>query len=129
MDPPVQIPTDATAISITSTGQILATIAGSTTQTQIGQVELARFVNPAGLSAIGNNLYEQTAASGDPIVGTPSSTGFSSIQQGSLEASNVDTVSEMVNLIVAQRGYELNSKVVSTADTMLQDIDNMKQFP
>jgi flagellar basal-body rod protein FlgG len=62
-------------------------------------------------------------------VGTPSSTGFSSIQQGSLEASNVDTVSEMVNLIVAQRGYELNSKVVSTADTMLQDIDNMKQFP
>jgi len=129
MDPPVQIPTDATAISVTSTGQILATISGSTTQTQIGQIELARFINPAGLTAIGNNLYQQTAASGDPIVGTPSSTGFSSIQQGSLEASNVDTVSEMVNLIVAQRGYELNSKVVSTADTMLQDIDNMKQFP
>jgi len=129
MDPPVQIPAETTAVSITSTGQIMATIAGSTTQTQIGQIEVARFVNPAGLTDIGNNLYQETAASGDPIVGTPSSTGFSSIQQGSLEASNVDTVSEMVNLIVAQRGYELNSKVVSTADTMLEDIDNMKQFP
>jgi flagellar basal-body rod protein FlgG len=129
MDPPVQIPSDTSAISITSTGQIMATIAGSSQQTQIGQVELARFVNPAGLNDIGNNLYQQTAASGDPIVGTPSSTGFSSIQQGSLEASNVDTVDEMVNLIVAQRAYELNSKAVSTADTMLSDIANMKQFP
>jgi flagellar basal-body rod protein FlgG len=129
MDPPVQIPSDTSAVSITSTGQIMATIAGSTTQTQIGQIELARFVNPAGLTDIGNNLYQQTAASGDPIVGTPSSTGFSSLQQGSLEASNVDTVDEMVNLIVAQRAYELNSKAVSTADTMLSDIANMKQFP
>ncbi|HTA77657.1 MAG TPA: flagellar basal-body rod protein FlgG [bacterium] len=129
MDPPVQIPADTSAVQITSTGQIMATIAGSNTATQIGQIELARFVNPAGLTDIGNNLYQQTPASGDPIVGTPSSTGFSSVQQGSLEASNVDTVSEMVNLIVAQRAYELNSKAVSTADTMLSDIANMKQFP
>src|ERR1700722_5873798 len=83
IDPPVQIPTDTSAIAITATGQIMANIAGSTTQTQIGQIELARFVNPAGLSAIGNNLYQQTAASGDPIIGTPSSTGYSSVQQGS----------------------------------------------
>jgi flagellar basal-body rod protein FlgG len=129
IDPPVQIPTDTSSISITSTGQIMANIAGSSSQTQIGQIELARFVNPAGLSDIGNNLYVQTAASGEPIVGTPSSTGFSPVQQGSLEASNVDTVDEMVNLIVAQRAYELNSKAVSTADTMLSDIANMKQFP
>jgi flagellar basal-body rod protein FlgG len=129
LNPPVQIPSDTSAVQISSTGQIMATIAGSSTATQIGQLELARFVNPAGLSDIGSNLYTQTAASGDPIIGTPSSTGFSPVQQGSLEASNVDTVDEMVNLIVAQRAYELNSKAVSTADTMLQDISNMKQFP
>jgi flagellar basal-body rod protein FlgG len=96
---------------------------------QIGQVEIARFVNPTGLMAIGGNLYQQSAASGDAIVGTPGSAGFGKIMQGSLESSNVDVVDEMVNLIVAQRAYELNSKAVSTSDNMLSNIANMKQFP
>jgi flagellar basal-body rod protein FlgG len=74
-------------------------------------------------------LYLETAASGEPIQGTPGSTGFSNVQQGSLEQSNVDVTEEMVNLIVAQRAYELNSKTVSTADTMLYDVSTMKQFP
>lgn len=129
LDPPVQIPAETSAIQVTATGQIMATTAGSTQPSQIGQIEFAQFVNPAGLEDIGNNLYQQTAASGEPIVGTPGATGFSNLQQGSLESSNVDVVDEMVNLIVAQRAYELNSKAVSTADTMLSDIDNMKQFP
>lgn len=129
LDPPVQIPQETSSIQITATGQIMATIAGSATASQIGQIEFARFVNPAGLSDMGGNLYQQTAASGEAIVGTPGATGFSNIQQGSLEASNVDVVDEMVNLIVAQRAYELNSKAVSTSDTMLSDISNMKQFP
>lgn len=130
LDPPIQIPADTESIQITPTGQVMATISGNSQQaTQIGQLELARFINPAGLNAIGGNLYQQTAASGEPILGTPGSTGFASVLQGSLEASNVDVVDEMVNLIVAQRAYELNSKAVSTSDNMLSNIANMKQFP
>lgn len=78
---------------------------------------------------MGHNLFVQTAASGDPIQGTPGSVGFSNIQQGSLESSNVDVVTEMVNLIVAQRAYEMNSKAVSTSDDMMSILANMKQFP
>jgi flagellar basal-body rod protein FlgG len=129
LDPPIQLPAETSSIQITSTGQVMAQVAGSTQAVQIGQLELTNFVNPGGLSAIGNNLFVQTPASGDPVQGTPGSVGFSSIQQGSLETSNVDVVTEMVNLIVAQRAYEMNSKTVSTADTMLLDLSNMKQFP
>ena len=129
LDPPIQIPTDTSQIQITSAGQILVQVAGSSQQTQIGQLELTRFVNPAGLEATGHNLYVQTAASGDPIQGTPGSIGFPSVQQGSLESSNVDVVTEMVNLIVAQRAYEMNSKAISTSDDMMSILANMKQFP
>lgn len=129
LDPPVQIPAETSQIQITSAGQIMVQVAGSTQQTQIGQLELTQFVNPAGLEAIGNNLFIQTAASGEPIQGTPSSVGFPSVQQGSLESSNVDVVTEMVNLIVAQRAYEMNSKTISTADDMMETLANMKQFP
>lgn len=129
LDPPVQLPADTSQIQITATGQIMIQTAGSTQQAQVGQVELTRFVNPAGLEALGNNLYKETAASGSPIQGTPGSVGFPQVQQGELEESNVDVVGEMVNLIVAQRAYELNSKAVSTSDSMLYDITTMKQFP
>jgi flagellar basal-body rod protein FlgG len=129
LDPPVQLPADTSSIQITTSGQIMVQTASSTQSTQVGQLELTRFVNPTGLNAIGNNLYLSTPASGDPIQGTPGSTGFSNVQQGSLEQSNVDVTEEMVNLIVAQRAYELNSKTVSTSDTMLYDVSTMKQFP
>ncbi len=129
MDPPIQIPTDASQVQITQDGRIMVIMAGQTAETQVGQLELARFVNPAGLSALGHNNFAMTAASGDPIEGIPGSIGFPTVQQGSLELSNVDVVDEMVNLIVAQRAYEINSRAVSTADNMLQTVSNMKQFP
>jgi len=129
LNPPIQLPADTSSIQITPTGQVEVQVGNSTNSVQIGQLELSTFMNPAGLSAIGNNLFLQTAASGQPITGTPGSVGFSAVQQGSLETSNVDVVTEMVNLIVAQRAYEMNSKSVSTADTMLYDLENMKQFP
>jgi len=129
LDPPVQIPADASLIQINPAGQIMVQIAGSTQQTQVGQIELTRFVNPAGLQAQGHNLFQATAAAGDPIQGTPGSISFPTVQQGSLESSNVDVVTEMVNLIVAQRAYEMNSKAVSTSDDMMMILANMKQFP
>jgi len=130
LNPPTQLPADTSSIQITPSGQIMVQTASSAGQSvQIGQLELTRFVNPAGLLATGNNLFMATAASGDPIQGTPGTTGFPNVQQGSLEESNVDVVDEMVNLIVAQRAYELNSKAVSTSDSMLYDITTMKQFP
>ena len=125
MDPPVQIPGDASLVQVTQDGRIMVTIAGQTQPAQMGQLELARFVNPAGLLALGHNNFQTTAASGDPIEGTPGSVGFPSIQQGSLELSNVDVVTEMVNLIVAQRSYEINSKAVTTADQMMQTATTM----
>ncbi len=129
LNPPVQLPAQTTSVQITSTGQVLVNVAGSSQQEQVGQIELTNFVNPPGLLAIGNNLFQQTSASGEPIQGTPGSTGFASIQQGSLEESNVDLVTAMVNLIVAQRAYEMNSKTISTDDDMMETLNNMKQFP
>jgi flagellar basal-body rod protein FlgG len=90
-------------------------------------MELARFINPAGLSAIGHNLYRETPASGSPITGTPGSEGLGTLDQGYLEASNVSVVDEMVNMIMAQRAYEVNSKVIQTSDDMSQTINNLKR--
>ena len=129
LDPPVQIPVDASQVQITPDGKIIMTPAGTSQQSQIGQIELSRFVNSAGLNSIGNNLFLQTAASGDPIEGIPGSIGFPAIQQGALEQSNVDVTVEMVNLIVAQRAFEMNSRAVSVVDNMLGTVGNMKQFP
>jgi len=129
MDPPVQIPQDSTAIQVTADGRIMATLVGSNQPTQVGQLELARFTNPAGLESLGHNLFQSTVASGDPMVGIPGQPGFPQIAQGELEQSNVDVVDEMVNLIVAQRAYEINSRAVSTADDMLSIVAGMKQFP
>jgi flagellar basal-body rod protein FlgG len=93
----------------------------------VGNIELARFVNPAGLQNIGRNLLLQTAASGDPTTGTPGVDGFGTLAQGYLEMSNVSVVDEMVNMITAQRAYEINSKAIKAADDMLQMVNTLKQ--
>jgi flagellar basal-body rod protein FlgG len=123
--PAVTIPVNTTNVTISQTGVITATIPGQATPQQLGQMTIANFINEAGLLPLGNNLYQQTAASGPPTVGVPGDTAFGVIQQGYLEASNVDPVSEISNLIQAQRAYEMNSKVISAADQMLQDASRL----
>lgn len=124
--PSITVPTTATSVTVNASGQVLATIAGQQTQSTLGQLQLANFINPAGLDAIGNNLLKETQASGTVTTGNPQSTSFGSIVQGSLEQSNVDTVSEITNLITAQRAYEMNSKVITTADQLLNTTNQMK---
>ena len=124
--PTIVVPPNATAVNVNQTGLVTATVAGSTTQQQLGQLTLANFVNEAGLQALGGNLFQQTSASGQPNVGIPGDTAFGTIQQGYLEASNVDPVSEITNLISAQRAYEMNSKVIQAADQMSGTISNMR---
>jgi flagellar basal-body rod protein FlgG len=125
--PQVTIPQGSTNISISENGQVQVMQAGSTTPQQVGQLQLASFFNEAGLQAMGNNLFQQTDASGAPTVGTPDVQGLGSLMQGYTEASNVDPVSEITALIVAQRAYEMNSKVITTADQMLSTNSAMKQ--
>jgi flagellar basal-body rod protein FlgG len=125
--PQVSIPQEATSVTISPSGQVQVLVAGSSTPQQVGQLELATFFNEAGLSAQGNNLFLETDASGTPTVGTPGEQGIGSLMQGYTEASNVDAVSEITALIVAQRAYEMNSKVVTTADQMLSTTSQMKQ--
>jgi flagellar basal-body rod protein FlgG len=124
--PPILIPATATSVTISQTGLVTATIPGQTAPQQLGQLTIANFVNPAGLQALGSNLFQQTAASGQPSVGVPGDTAFGIIQQGYLESSNVDPVSEITNLIAAQRAYEMNSKVIQAADQMSGTISNMR---
>ena len=119
LDPDVNIPDGATDVGISREGKITATLAGQDAPTELGQVKLYKFVNPAGLSAVGENLFTETAASGEAVEGTPGSQGFGLLAQGYLERSNVDIVEEMANLITAQRAYELNSRAVRNADEML----------
>jgi flagellar basal-body rod protein FlgG len=125
--PAITIPQDATEISVTIDGQAFVKVVGNETPQQIGQLELARFINPAGLSAVGHNLYTETVASGAPITGIPATEGLGRIDQGSLESSNVSVVDEMVNMIMAQRSYEINSKVIQTSDEMSQTTNNLKR--
>ncbi len=127
LEPSVTIPTDATQIYISSDGIISVKQAGSSATTEVGNIELARFVNPAGLQAIGKNLFVKTDASGDPETGVPGENGMGTIAQGFLEMSNVSVVEEMVNMIVAQRAYEINSKSIQTADEMLQMTNNLRR--
>jgi len=126
IQPAISIPQDATDVSISKSGQVQVTQPGSTTPNVVGQIELATFVNEGGLSAQGSNLYLQTAASGAPTTGTPGQQGVGTLLQGYTEASNVDPVSEITALIVAQRAYEMNSKVISTADQMLGVANQVK---
>jgi flagellar basal-body rod protein FlgG len=124
--PSITVPTTATSVNINASGQILASITGQTAQQTLGQLQIANFINPTGLEAIGNNLLKQTDASGTPTTGNPGTTSFGTIVQGSLETSNVDIVSEVTSLITAQRAYEMNSKVISTADQMLSTANQIK---
>ncbi|GAA5316138.1 MAG: flagellar basal-body rod protein FlgG [Candidatus Pelagadaptatus aseana] len=122
MEPNINVPEGTNKITIGTDGIVNAYQEGDPNPTQIGQFDLVDFINPSGLQSVGGNLFLETAASGDPINGTPGENGMGEILQGTLENSNVDIVEEMVNMITTQRVYELNSKVVSTADSMLQFI-------
>ena len=126
LQPNITIPANATTITIGSDGTVSVTQTGQTAAQQVGSIQLAMFPNPGGLNSVGNNLFLQTTASGDPIVGQPGAAeGLGTLQQGMLEQSNVDIVSEFVNMIVAQRAYESNARVVTSADQMLQDLTNI----
>ncbi|KRB46625.1 MAG: flagellar basal-body rod protein FlgG [Pseudomonadota bacterium] len=126
VQPAITIPQDATDISISKSGQVQAVRTGQTTPEVIGNLELATFVNEAGLDAIGDNLLLESAASGAPTVGTPGTEGIGGLNQGYTEASNVDAVTEITALIVAQRAYEMNSKVITSADEMLRTTSNLR---
>jgi flagellar basal-body rod protein FlgG len=116
--PSILLPATATGVVVSQTGLVTATIPGQTTPQTLGQLTIANFVNEAGLLPLGSNYFQQTAASGQPTVGVPGDTSFGTLQQGYLEASNVDPVAEITNLIAAQRAYEMNSKVIQAADEM-----------
>ena len=118
------VPAGTTGINISATGQISYTTASGTTTSQ---AQLARFNNEGGLDAVGHNLFKETTASGTPELGDPGQNGFGELQQGYLELSNVSVVQEMVNLILAQRAYEINSKAVQAADEMMQQSNNLQR--
>ncbi|WP_277761162.1 flagellar basal-body rod protein FlgG [Pseudomonas sp. A34-9] len=119
LEPAIVIPNDAQTFTVGRDGTVSVSIAGNPAAQVIGNLQTADFINPAGLQAVGNNLFLETAASGAPQVGTPGLNGFGTTLQNTLETSNVSTVEEMVNMITTQRAYEMNSKVISTADQML----------
>ena len=126
LEPSVTIPAGATSISVGSDGTVTVSMPGQTNAQQVGSIQLATFPNPGGLLANGNNMFTPTTASGDPIVGTPGgSEGLGTLQQGMLEDSNINVVDEFIQMIVTQRAYESNSKVVQAADQMLQDVNQM----
>ncbi len=126
VQPGVQIPANATSVTVNQSGQVQVTLSGQTTPQTAGQLQLAVFPNDAGLEAQGGNMYLETAASGQPVTGNPASPGFGSVMQGFIETSNVNVVSEITNLITAQRAYEMNSKVITTSDDMLSTLTNLR---
>ena len=125
--PQFTVPNDTVSITVGMDGTVSVIQADDPVPREIGTIQLARFVNPAGLRSLGKNLFAPTVGSGDEIVGTPGQDGFGTIAQGFLERSNVSVVDEMVNMITAQRAYETNSKVIQTADDMLQMANNLKR--
>lgn len=127
LEPAISIPVDTLDITIASDGTVSVLQPGSTTPSEVGQIEIAQFVNPGGLMALGKNLFQPSGSSGEPTSGAPDSEGRGSISQGFLELSNVNIVEEMVNMIVSQRAYELNSKVIQTSDEMIQMANNLKR--
>jgi flagellar basal-body rod protein FlgG len=125
VQPNITIPQNAQSVSISPQGQVTATLPGQTASTVLGQIELAMFVNKAGLQGIGDNLFLETPASGTPQNGLPNVDGFGNLLQSNLEQANVEAVSEISDLIAAQRAYEMNAKVISAADQMLQSTSNL----
>lgn len=126
VQPGVTVPQDALQITITRDGLVEAVMRDQVAPQQLGQIELAAFVNPPGLEAIGDNLFLETAASGAPQSGAPGTPGFGTLMQGFLETSNVNPVEEISTLIVAQRAYEMNSRVISASDEMLQTASQLR---
>lgn len=125
IQPEITIPEDALQVTISQTGVVSAIIGGDTTSTELGNIDLADFVNDAGLIAIGKNLFRETEASGTALVGTPGDNGIGTLLQGYVENSNVNLVEELTQMITAQRAFEINSKVISTSDEMMQAVTNM----
>jgi flagellar basal-body rod protein FlgG len=123
----ITIPQDATSVNVSPEGQVSVSQPGAANPVQVGQIQLATFVNPAGLRAQGNNLFLESGASGPPQQGLPGTNGAGTVQQGYLEKSNVSVVNEMTNMIAGQRAYEVNSKAIKTADEMLQMANNLKR--
>jgi flagellar basal-body rod protein FlgG len=126
LQPGFTVPTDTVSINIDKSGTITV-FDPSGAGTSLGEIELYNFTNPAGLISLGRNLYRATDGSGEAIVGTPGSDGMGTLVQGFLEISNVDVIEEMVSMIMAQRAYEINSKAIQTADSMLQVANNIKR--
>ena len=122
VQPGITIPQNSTSLTINSQGQVSVIVAGSTTPTVLGQLALTRFINKAGLLPIGDNMFTETPASGTPQDGLPATDGMGDVQQGNLEQANVEAVTEISDLISAQRAYEMNSKVISATDQMLQSV-------
>ena len=120
--PQITVPNNALSLTIGANGMVSATVPGNAAPTELGQLTLTTFVNPAGLQAMGENLFQETAASGTPNEGKPGDSAFGKLKQGALEGSNVQVVEEMVDMIAAQRTYEMNTKVLSAADNMLQNL-------
>ena len=127
LEPDISVPAEAVEIHVSQDGVVSVRLQGEPEMSEIGQLELAQFPNPGGLIPLGGNLFEQSEASGEPTIGTPGQEGIGMIRQGFLETSNVDVVKEMVDLIAAQRAYEINSKMVSTSEDMLQIANNLKR--
>jgi len=125
VQPGITVPQNSTALSISPQGQVSAIVAGSTTPTILGQLTLTRFVNKAGLQPVGDNLFVETPASGPPQDGQANADGYGDLQQGNLEQANVEAVTEISDLIAAQRAYEMNAKVITAADQMLSATSNM----
>ncbi len=126
LEPAVTIPTEATAVAISAEGNVSVMLPGQVEPSEIGQLQLVTFPNPAGLNGVGKNLFEASAQSGDPVVGAPAQDGRGAILQGALESSNVEVVTEMIGMIRTQRAYEINSKVIQAADEMLRKASTMR---
>jgi flagellar basal-body rod protein FlgG len=126
LDPPIIIPNEAVSVTVGYDGTVTAMIQGQSAPVELGQITVASFINPAGLHSLGRNLYIPTASSGEAQVGAPGQDGRGSLLQGALEKSNVDVVEEMVGLISTQRGYEVNSKIITAADEMLRAATQMR---
>lgn len=127
LSPAITIPSDTIGITISADGMVSVRQPGTTALSQVGQIQTARFQNPAGLRSQGRNLYEETESSGSATLGTPGETGLGTIAQGYLESSNVSVVEEIVQMVTGQRAYEANSKVIQTADQLLQNAINVKR--
>jgi flagellar basal-body rod protein FlgG len=126
VQPGITIPSNASDVTINAAGAVQVKIAGQTTPQTVGTLQLAVFPNEAGLDAQGDNLFLQSAASGNPVTGAPGAIGFGTVMQGFIETSNVNVVSEITNLITAQRAYEMNSRVITTSDQMLSTLTNLR---